>query len=73
MQLTACQAAASECLLTLSEACRCRACFQGPPGVNENPVVAGVLEDGAALKDLNADAPAPMSIADSNISALPCH
>ena len=59
------QAAAFKGLLPLPEAVRYLACFLGAPGVNENPVVAGALDDGAALKDLNPDAPAPMSSARS--------
>ena len=60
------QAAAVKRLLPLPEAVRFFACFLSAPGVNENPVVAGALDDGAALKDLKADAPAPTS------SARPC-
>ena len=62
--------AAIERLLPLPEAVRYLACSLGAPGVNENPVVAGALDDGAALKDLKADAPAPMSSAQSCLAGL---
>ena len=64
------QAAAIKRLLLLPEAVRYLACFLDAPGVNENPVVAGALDDGAALKDFNADAPAPISFARSCLTGL---